>query len=144
MSTSAVAQCRGVLGCTPCRTLVCSYYESTRADGRPRRDLSSNSLDGTIPASLSALNSLQELCVRAAAAQYRSCRQVFLRVPRTYPCTAVRVSSQYVSTSTLRVPFQYRARESVPAPRPFQYPVRGGGPRVPLPLRCAFRCSICP
>ena len=44
----------------------------TRSLRRTRRILNSNSLSGTIPASLGSLTSLGDLCVRAGAALGRS------------------------------------------------------------------------
>ena len=44
----------------------------TRSLRRARRDLGTNSLSGTIPASLGSLTSLGDLCVRAGAALGRS------------------------------------------------------------------------
>jgi hypothetical protein len=44
----------------------CECCIRTRGRGRPRRSFYSNSLDGTIPAALSALKLLQTLCVRPA------------------------------------------------------------------------------
>jgi hypothetical protein len=79
-----VAQCSVVLREYPCESSLqfpCEYCIRTRGHERPRRSFGSNSLDGTIPAALSALKLLSYLCVRraaqrerrAAAAQHRSC-----------------------------------------------------------------------
>jgi hypothetical protein len=70
------------------------------ADGRPRRDFGSNSLDSTIPAALSALNSLRFLCVRPA----RNAAPL-LRCVNRAPCRCC--AAPFVSAIT---PASYRAR----------------------------------
>ncbi len=74
------------------------------------RNFGSNSLDGTIPAALSALNKLSFLCARssrdAALVRLRAsaCPLVSVSTPacaRTHRRTAVRVPSPHVAGSTL-------------------------------------------
>jgi hypothetical protein len=158
--------------------LACSYSVSAGAEGRPRRNFGSNSLDGTIPAALSALKLLTALCVRPArnaAPLLRSVNRAPLlrrtvrvsnhpcELPRTYPCTAVRVSSQPVAVGTPPVPV---GMCPVPGgtgqyPRQYprlqvlrEYPWRTGGragisartrstARSPPRCRCSTCCVFC-
>jgi hypothetical protein len=66
---SLVAQRHELLGEYHCEHPLqypCKCSVSPRAGGRPRRSFGANSLDGTIPAALSALNMLRDLCARSA------------------------------------------------------------------------------
>ncbi len=75
-----------------------------------RRSFGLNSLDGTIPAALSALNLLSFLCARPVApcravrVRASACPSVSVRTPacaRTHRRTALRVPSPHVTVSTL-------------------------------------------
>jgi hypothetical protein len=84
--SSLVAQRHGLLGEYHCEHPLqypCMYSVSPRAGGRPRRSFGANSLDGTIPAALSALNSLAILCACPAR--------------NAAPCAAVRAPCHSVA-----------------------------------------------
>ncbi len=98
-----MAQCHELLGEYHCEHPLqypCKYSVSPRAGGRPRRSFGANSLDGKIPAALSALNSLSYLCVRPAVQCREPCAAV--RAPCysravQFPCTALCIVSPHVS-----------------------------------------------
>jgi hypothetical protein len=67
---------------------------SSRGEERPRRSFYSNSLDGTIPAALSALKLLQTLCVRPVPllrSAFRVCKYPCEYRARTLPVPRARI-----------------------------------------------------